>query len=115
MFSYEWSRKVINATANTLFSASVPVTPEHVIERPDHTLDEEELAKAWVSIVLAAISDNPRWTSVQVTLPNTEQTTVEAQIDTGTGGEPTRRQTLTYDFATGTLVSRTRFSDTEPA
>ncbi|MEO1673866.1 MAG: PepSY-associated TM helix domain-containing protein [Pseudomonadota bacterium] len=115
MISFEWSRSEINRVARAFLAEPAPALPEPTIAGPRVRGDQQRLKMRRVSVTQTAMADNSRWKSVRVSIPDNDQTTMDVQIDRGTGGEPLKRQTLTYDLVTEKLRSRVPFAQTEPA
>ena len=51
------------------------------------------------------------WRRIDVAVPRDRATTANVTIDQGTGGEPHKKKTLTFDRATGEMVASSSFSD----
>lgn len=56
---------------------------------------------------------NSNWRHIQLELPN-DSATMDATVYLGTGGQPTKRSTLTYDLTTGGLTKTETFGDIAP-
>ncbi|PWQ97971.1 PepSY-associated TM helix domain-containing protein [Leucothrix pacifica] len=54
------------------------------------------------------------WEKVSITLPAAGAQTIEATVDTGTGGEPTKQTQLTLNANDGTISRVSTFSDRTP-
>ena len=61
----------------------------------------------------ASLSD--RWRDIDVQVPSDGAATITVVIDEGTGGEPTRKHTLTLHRNSGEVVGTESFSDRTPA
>ncbi|MEM1194226.1 MAG: hypothetical protein AAGH42_12650, partial [Pseudomonadota bacterium] len=110
MFSFEWSRSAINGAVRAFLAEPAPAPPEPTTAGPRVTGDQQRLKMRWASVTQTAMADNSRWKSVRVSIPDNDQTTMDVKIDRGTGGEPLKRQTLTYDLVTEKLRSRVPFA-----
>jgi hypothetical protein len=58
-----------------------------------------------------AEAQEPRWQSIGLRLPESARRAVSFTIDTGDGGQPQKRATLTLDGASGSVVRWETFAD----
>lgn len=67
------------------------------------------------AVVDAAARQVPGWMRIQIPLPDATDTDVTLRVDSGTGGQPTRQQDLTYTLADASLTGTHGFADNTPA
>jgi uncharacterized iron-regulated membrane protein len=63
------------------------------------------------SLLAMATQETADWKTVTVQLPVRTPTKIAFTIDAGDGGQPQRRQTLTFDGTSGAVVAVERFED----
>jgi len=55
------------------------------------------------------------WQQVVLSVPRRNAATINVVVDTGTGGEPTKKRTLTVDRVSGNITHEETFADRSPA
>lgn len=63
----------------------------------------------------AATAESQEWRRIDVQVPGERAATVDISMDDGSGGEPTKKRTLTFDRVSGSIVKTSSFSDRTPA
>ncbi len=66
------------------------------------------------ALVTRAQQQVPEWRSITFAVPASVNAPVVFNLDSGSGGQPQKRATLTLDRATGSVVKYETFSDQEP-
>jgi uncharacterized iron-regulated membrane protein len=66
------------------------------------------------NLVAAAKNIEPEWRTITFTAPSTDDAPVSFTIETGTGGQPQYRTTVTLDRATAEITRADRFTDQDP-
>jgi len=109
--SYSWAR-------NTVYR----VTGENVPERggADDQSALPVLAAGVETLSLqtmfeTAAAESTGWRRIDVQVPDSDSTTANVSIDEGTGGEPHKKRTLTFDRISGEIVDIQSFADRTPA
>lgn len=106
--SYRWATDAVYALAGE--------------ERPvnDRSREQSSLATGAIPLSLqslfqiaAAQSDD--WRRIDVDVPEKSAPTVLVSIDWGSGGEPTKKRSLTLDRLSGSVVNSSSFADRTPA
>jgi uncharacterized iron-regulated membrane protein len=67
------------------------------------------------ALVAEAQRQNPDWKTIAFAPPTTDEAPVTFNIDTGTGGQPQKKSTLTLARTTAEVVRGEKFTDQEPA
>jgi uncharacterized iron-regulated membrane protein len=74
-------------------------------DRPRPTLEGLD------ALVTSATQQSPGWKTINVRVPASDRAPVVVAIDRGDGGQPQLRSTLSFERATGAIVSSESFSD----
>ncbi|MHC0053859.1 PepSY-associated TM helix domain-containing protein [Actibacterium sp. D379-3] len=116
VFSYSWADRAVYAA----FGEEVPARrgppggapmANQAQGRPQAQVFDGQLQ----AVVDAAAAQVPGWTRIELPLPDPADTEVALRVDTGTGGQPTKQQTLTYALTDATLTGSSGFTDNTPA
>ena len=105
--SYRWANDVVYALAGE--------------ERPVRsTGDQRTLPVGTRPLPLhnsfeTAVAQTAVWRRIDITIPENSDPTVLISIDWGSGGEPTKKRSLTVDRINGSILSSTSFADRTPA
>lgn len=113
MFSYSWSRDMINAVAKSALAA--PTQSDIGVLGQYPTTDGAKTPITLTDAFHQARNDFPKWKSIRIAIPDAKDETLQLQIDHGSGGQPTKRFTVEYERASGQLVKQSDFNATEPA
>ncbi|TXS95976.1 PepSY domain-containing protein [Parahaliea maris] len=112
VFSYGWANNLVYSA----FGESPPVrggppqaeaTAAGSVVSPATTLDFD-------SLKAVAERHDAGWTALALQLPSPGDHNVDFEIDTGTGGQPQKRTTLSLDRSSGEMVAVSGFEDNSP-
>lgn len=105
VFSYGWASDFVVRIAGT--AASEDSAPAPAVETNTGGPVPIDM------IVQDAKGFHADWNRIRLSLPDDSGTST-ALVDTGSGGEPTKRTTLTYDMSSGRRVHEETFADINP-
>jgi uncharacterized iron-regulated membrane protein len=109
--SYTWARNsVYTISGEDAPSRSGSSPPVRLPQLPDGVA-----TKSLQELFDIAAAESSQWRRIDVQVPDEWATTVNISIDEGSGGEPTKKQTLTFDRISGSIVKRESFNDRTPA
>ncbi len=107
--SYTWARNSVYA----IMGEEVPARGGSREEEP--VLTEGTVVLPLQTFVEVAAAGSNDWRRIDVQVPARNAITVDVSIDEGTGGEPHKKRTLTFDRVSGSVVSTSVFGDRTPA
>ena len=109
--SYPWARN----TVYILAGEPVPVRGGGRNRDEPSLLEAGTRVLALQSLFEKARAHSADWRRIDVAIPSARATTVDVTIDEGTGGEPHKKTTLTFDRVSGDIVGSSSFADRTPA
>ncbi len=124
VFSYGWANQLVFAA----YGEEAPVrggppgpagrqSGKHQGKQLGHQAAPEPEANAALSLqdlLQRAKAYNDSWRTVTLQVPKADAPTVSFNIDTGTGGQPQKRDTVTFDRHSGEVVAMRTFADSSP-
>jgi uncharacterized iron-regulated membrane protein len=109
--SYTWARNTVYRVVGEPVperDASVRLAPE------TSQLATGATVLPLQTFVDTAAANSGNWRRIDVFVPTESATTVSVAVDQGSGGEPHRKRTLTFDRVTGEIVATQTFADRTP-
>ena len=106
--SYQWAADLVHLAAGDARPfqqsprSSASVTRDAPFVMPDPPAPPVELQ----ALVAKAVAGTPGWRTITVSLPASTRDPVVVAVDRGNGRQPSRREDLLFDRATGELVGR---------
>ncbi|AIY67698.1 PepSY-associated TM helix domain-containing protein [Pseudoalteromonas piratica] len=100
-FSFKWPGNTLKEVVST----------QAKIEKLTATPLTQGTAQSLEVLFKNAINQTPDWQRAQFSLPKTTMDKLAFSLDTGTGGEPQKRLTVTVDTQTGAILQIITFDD----
>jgi uncharacterized iron-regulated membrane protein len=120
VFSYPWANNLVyRIVGEEAPAGGRHGPPSAVSETPLETMGSvrtvQDARRLNLDLLLQrAIINVPDWRSITVALPGINDNTVTFDIDTGTGGQPQKRTSLTLDRNTGAVRQQQSFANLSP-
>jgi len=106
--SYRWATDAVYALAGEERPVSTRLASESALNASTETLSLHDIFEI-------AAAETESWRRIDVHLPDNLAPTIVTTIDWGSGGEPTKKSTLTIDRLSGAILQSESFADRTPA
>jgi uncharacterized iron-regulated membrane protein len=118
VFSYSWANKLVY----TAYGEQAPTRrgPPGGKQQQNKSAQKGQTAEATPSLPMQSLLEKAKtysadWETVSISLPRTDAQTIDATIDTGTGGQPTKQTKIKLNTSDGEIAGIEPFSSRTPA